>query len=71
MRNNLHESRFDSKCRLSGRFAANLQPFIGLLESEWRCTRSTMDPYTEVLFRQAHDALGKLYERHVWPSDGG
>ncbi len=66
----LHEPRFAGKCIFSERWAANLQPFIGLLEAEWRGMRSTMDPLTEALFRQAHDALSRLYENHVCHNEG-
>jgi hypothetical protein len=66
----LPETGFISKCLLSEGFAANLQPFIDLMESDWRRIRSTMDPFTEVLFRQAHEALARIYEKHVWPREG-
>jgi hypothetical protein len=59
-----------SKCVLSERFAANLQPILGLIESEYRRTRYTMDVLTEAFLRQAHDALGKLAEMHVPSSEG-
>ena len=62
---NLPESRCISKCRLSERLTTNLQPFIGLIESDWRRLSSSVDPFTEVCFRQAHDALAKLYEARV------
>lgn len=66
----LPESRCISKCLLSERLTANLQPFIGLIESDWRRIRSTIDPFTEVLLRQAHEALSKLHEAHVFPGAG-
>lgn len=66
----VHESRCMSKCVLSERFVAHLQPFIRLMESDWHNFHSTMDPFTEALFRQAHEALAKLHEAHVWPGEG-
>jgi hypothetical protein len=67
----LLESQFNNKCLLSEQLAANLQPFIGLLESDWQRLRFTMDPFTEALFRQVHEASAKLYETHVFMREGG
>lgn len=66
----LPQSRFSSKCLLSERLTANIQPFLGLMESDYRRLRFTMDPLTEALFRQIHELLAKLYEAHVFPGEG-
>lgn len=68
--NKVPESRYLSKGLLSERLAANLQPFIGLIQSDWRRLRCTMDPLTEALFRQIYEASAKLYEIHVSPGEG-
>jgi hypothetical protein len=67
---NLHDPRFISKCVLSDSLAPYLQLIIGLLEAEWQRIRHTMDPHTEVLLRQAHEALAKLYDALISSTDG-
>jgi hypothetical protein len=68
--NPLPERRLSSNCVLSERLIANLQPVIGLIESDWCRLRCTMDLLTESFLRQIHERLAKWYEAHVYPGAG-
>lgn len=47
----------------SERFQTLLPKFVTLLEGEWRDWRTSMDPLMQTLFREAHDALGRLNDK--------
>lgn len=58
----LRQNDFQCKCPSSERFAANLPPFLTLLEAEWRDAIWFMSTEERLWFRMAHMALGRLNE---------
>jgi hypothetical protein len=55
----VHEQ--STRCKSSSeRFTALLPHFLTVLEWEWRRGRSVMTQQRQLLFRQAHQALGRL-----------
>jgi hypothetical protein len=55
-----------TRCKSSSeRFNALLPRFLALIESEWRGGRSVMTQERQLLFRQAHQALGRLAEQET------
>ena len=58
----LHGIRFQSKSGCSERFEALLPKIVEAVEMEWRQRGQCMNGEERSLFRQAHQALGRLNE---------